>query len=63
MARQPRIIVPEQPHHVIQRGNNRQVIFREQADYQRFRVWLKEGGKFYDVAIHSYAHRSDIFEP
>ena len=54
MARQPRLIVPEQPHHVIQRGNNRQVIFREQADYQRFLVWLKEGAKFYDVAIHAY---------
>lgn len=54
MARQPRLIVPEQPHHVIQRGNNRQVIFREQADYQRFLVWLKEGAKFYDVTIHAY---------
>jgi len=54
MARQPRLIVPEQPHHVIQRGNNRQVIFREEADYQRFLVWLKEGARFYDVAIHSY---------
>ena len=54
MARQPRLIVPEQPHHVIQRGNNRQIIYREEADYQRFLVWLKEGARFYDVAIHAY---------
>ena len=54
MARQPRLIVPQQPHHVIQRGNDRQVIFREQADYQKFLVWLKESAHFYEVAIHAY---------
>jgi len=54
MARQPRLIVPQQPHHLIQRGNNRQAIFREDADYQRFLVWLKESAQFYEVAIHSY---------
>lgn len=54
MARLPRLIVPNQPHHVIQRGNDRQIIFREEADYQRFLVWLKESAKFYEVAIHAY---------
>lgn len=54
MARQPRLIVPQQPHHVIQRGNNRQVIFRDDADYQRFLVWLKDAARFYEVAIHAY---------
>lgn len=54
MARQPRLIVPQQPHHVIQRGNDRQVIFREEADYQRFLVWLKDAARFYEVAIHAY---------
>ena len=54
MARLPRLIVPNQPHHVIQRGNDRQIIFREEADYQRFLVWLKETARFYEVAIHAY---------
>ena len=54
MARLPRLIIPKQPHHVIQRGNNRQLIFREQGDYQRFLVWLKEAARFYEVAIHAY---------
>lgn len=54
MARQPRLIVPQQPHHVIQRGNNRQAIFRDDADYQRFLVWLKDAARFYEVAIHAY---------
>ena len=54
MARLPRLIIPNQPHHVIQRGNNRQPIFREEVDYQRFLAWLKEAARFYQVAIHAY---------
>jgi putative transposase len=54
MARLPRLVIPHQPHHVIQRGNDRQLIFREQEDYQRFLGWLKESARFYSVAIHAY---------
>jgi putative transposase len=54
MARHPRLVLPNQPHHVIQRGNDRQLIFRDQEDYQRFLGWLKESARFYSVAIHSY---------
>lgn len=54
MARQPRLIVPQQPHHVIQRGNNRQLIFHDDSDYQHFLDWLKECAAFYEVAIHAY---------
>jgi putative transposase len=39
---------------VIQRGNDRQPIFREEEDYERFLGWLKESAKFYRVAIHAY---------
>ena len=54
MARQSRLILPNQPHHVIQRGNDRQLIFREDEDYQRFLGWLKEAARFYRVAIHAW---------
>ncbi|SFB69621.1 transposase [Massilia yuzhufengensis] len=54
MARLPRLIIPKQPHHILQRGNNRQPIFREDEDYQRFIAWLKEAARFYQVAIHAY---------
>ena len=33
MARLPRYIVPGQPQHIIQRGNNRQAIFAADEDY------------------------------
>ena len=55
MARQPRLILPKQPHHILQRGNDRQRIFREPEDYQRFLGWLSESARFYRVAIHAYA--------
>lgn len=55
MARQPRLILPQQPHHIIQRGNDRQLVFREPEDYVRFLGWLKEASRSYRVAIHAYA--------
>jgi putative transposase len=54
MARLPRLILPDQPHHVIQRGNDRQLIFREPEDYQRFLGWLRESSREFGVAIHAY---------
>lgn len=54
MARLPRLVVPHQPHHVIQRGNDRQLIFRDEADYQAFLKWLREAAKQFHVAIHAY---------
>lgn len=54
MARLPRLVIPNQPHHVIQRGNDRQVIFRAAEDYQRFLAWLKESAREFRVAIHAY---------
>ena len=55
MARQPRLILPKQPHHILQRGNDRQLIFRAPEDYQRFLAWLGEAARFYRVALHAYA--------
>ncbi|SDE16514.1 putative transposase [Massilia sp. PDC64] len=54
MARQPRLILPNQPHHILQRGNDNQVIFRDDEDYRRFLEFLRESAKFYRVAIHAY---------
>jgi hypothetical protein len=40
MARPGRYYPPDQPLHVIQRGNNRQPIFFAQGDHARYREWL-----------------------
>lgn len=55
MARLPRLVVPHQPHHVIQRGIDGQPIVRDRADYIAFLGWLREAAKQFKVAIHAYA--------
>src|SRR5471032_331484 len=54
MARLPRLIIPSQPHHVIQRGNNDQLIFQDSEDYLAFLGWLRSAAKTYKVAVHAY---------
>ncbi|MYN37868.1 transposase [Duganella sp. FT109W] len=54
MARLPRLIVPNQPHHVIQTGLNNQDVFLDAEDYQTFLGWLRTAAKTYKVAIHAY---------
>lgn len=54
MARLPRFTIIGQPQHVIQRGNNRQVIFKKRADYEFFLEKLKDAAEKYDCDIHAY---------
>jgi putative transposase len=54
MARLPRLIVPAQPHYLVQRGNNGQPIFHDTADYAAFLAWLRTGSKTFKVAVHAY---------
>jgi putative transposase len=54
MARLGRYFLPDQPQHVIQRGNNRQAIFFAAADYQLYRQWLAEAAARYGCAVHAY---------
>lgn len=55
MARLPRLVIPNHPHHIIQEGNDRQLIFRDDEDYQRFLGWLKESAREFKVSVHAYA--------
>lgn len=61
MARQPRLTLPGYPHHVIQRGNNKQAIFATAVDYQRLLDLLEENAKKFDVAVHAYVLMSNHF--
>lgn len=54
MARLPRLVIPFQPHHIINRGVDRQAIFRDDADYQAFLSWLGQAAKQFKVALHAY---------
>jgi putative transposase len=61
MARLPRLAVPGYPHHVIQRGNNRQAIFLDAADRQILLALLAEYSRREKVAVHSYVMMDNHF--
>ena len=54
MARQPRFLLPGHPQHVIQRGNNRQVIFADEADCRLYLDTLKEACERFACHVHAY---------
>ena len=61
MARLARLTVPGYPHHIIQRGNNRQPIFSAAADYELLLALLDEHARKSGVALHSYVLMSNHF--
>ena len=61
MARLPRLTVPGYPHHIIQRGNNRQVIFSSAADFQMLLSLLEENAQKFGVAVHAYVLMDNHF--
>ena len=54
MARQPRLTVAGYPHHVIQRGNDRQTIVHDDADREKLLTLLSEQAAVFNVSIHAY---------
>ena len=61
MARLPRLIIPGQVHHVLQRGNNGQAIFLRPADYARMVDILAEQVQRLDIALHAYVLMENHF--
>jgi putative transposase len=61
MARLPRLTLPGHPHHIIQRGNNRQAIFATAADRQMMLDLLDENARKFGVAIHAYVLMDNHF--
>ena len=54
MARLPRFDVPDQPQHVIQRGNNRSIIFVAEEDYQFYLKKLGDACQKFQCDLHAY---------
>ncbi len=55
MARQARLIVPGGLHHVLQRGNNREVVFHDDEDRLQYLTALREATRLHGVRVHAYA--------
>ena len=54
MARIARIIIPNIPHHVTQRGNYRQIVFDTNNDRVQYLSWIKEYSEKYGVKVWAY---------
>jgi len=54
MSRQARVIVPNYPHHVLQRGHNKQVVFAEKDDYEYYLNNLLEAKRLFGVQVYAY---------
>ena len=61
MARLPRLTLADQPHHIIQRGNNRQVVFVDRADHEMFLALAGENAIASGVALHAYVLMDNHF--
>lgn len=61
MARLPRLTVAGYPHHVIQRGNNRQDIVRSDADREFLLDLLGDNAKKHQVAFNAYVLMDNHF--
>ncbi len=54
MPRMRRAVLPDYPHHIIQRGHNRQVIFAEAGDFERYLETLANFKDIYGVKVYAW---------
>jgi len=54
MPRHPRLFLTGLPMHIVQRGHDRQPVFRDTQDFMYYFDNLSEAGETYDVSIHAY---------
>ncbi|POA18640.1 transposase [Pseudomonas sp. FW300-N1A1] len=54
MPRIGRVVLPNHPHHVVQRDHNRQVVFAEAADFEHYLSDLRELKEAFGVSVYAY---------
>ncbi|WP_397449272.1 transposase [Pseudomonas sp. NA-150] len=54
MPRKARVVLPGYPHHVVQRGHNRQVVFAHEDDFTRYLNDLRELKEALGVKVYAY---------
>ncbi len=54
MPRVGRVVLPDYPHHVVQRGHNRQVVFAAAEDYERYLSDVRELKESFGVRVYAY---------
>ena len=55
MPRRPRVVLPNRPHHIIQRGHNRQVVFTGDNDYRHYLATVREWKESLGCKVYAYS--------
>ena len=53
MPRMGRVVLPNHPHHVVQRGHNRQVVFAAEEYYHHYLCDLRELKEAFGVRVYA----------
>jgi putative transposase len=59
MSRKPRLVVPEWPVHIVQRGNDRRACFRDERDYLVYLALLRQISMKTECEVHAYCLMSN----
>lgn len=54
MPRKARVVLPHTPHHIVQRGHNRQVVFADPGDFSFYLSAVGEFRDYYELKLHAY---------
>ena len=54
MPRMGRLVVEGYPHHVVQRGHNRQVVFASEEDHERYLSDIRELKEAFGIKLYAY---------
>ena len=59
MPRAGRVVLPDYPHHIVQRGHNRQVVFAQEEDFRNYLDNLHELKVQYGIRVFAYCLMSN----
>ena len=54
MPRMRRTVVPDYPHHILQRGHNGQEVFKDEEDYLKYLTDLRELKEKWHVKVYGW---------
>ena len=54
MPRMARLVLPNYPHHVVQRGHNKQVVFADASDFEHYLTNLRELKRSLAVKVYAF---------
>ncbi|MCY1414345.1 Transposase IS200 like protein [compost metagenome] len=54
MPRIGRVVLANYPHHIVQRGHNRQVVFAEESDFQRYLSDLRDIKDAFGIKVYAF---------